>query len=288
MQKFFLFFIALAPLAAMAQDWQITGFGGISNYQGDFQEKRITTNQSHGSFGLGVQYNLTPHVVIRSGLVYGKISGDDKLSKDSMLVMRNLNFTSQILEFNLMAEYDFLDLENKKFTPYVFAGIAVFGFDPYTYDTLGNKYYLQPLSTEGEGLAAYPDNKPYHRVQVSIPFGAGIKLKVNEQVTIGYEVGLRKTFTDYLDDLSNRYVDRATLLAARGPKAVELAYRSGELKDGNPQYPADGTIRGGPTAKDYYYFQGLTVSYRLKGRSSGNGFRKNGMGNQMDCPKNVY
>jgi len=77
-------------------------------------------------------------------------------------------------------------------------------------------------------------------------------------------------------------------LAEKGPKAVELAYRGGELKDGNPAYPADGTKRGGSDVKDWYYFQGITLTYRLQG-GRGTGSRKaSSMGHQMDCPKNVY
>jgi hypothetical protein len=287
MRIIFFLIIAFGPLTLTAQRWHITAFGGVSNYQGDLQEKRLTTSQSHGSFGLGAQYDLTTKFSLRGGLTYGKISADDKLNKDPLLVNRNLNFTSQLLEGSIMAEYRIFDLDEKKFTPYVFAGLAVFGFDPYTYDTVGTRYYLQPYSTEGQGLSAYPDRKPYSRTQLAIPFGAGIKLRLTDRVTLGYEIGLRKTFTDYIDDLSTRYVDEAALLAAKGSKAVELAYRGGELKNGDPTYPADGTIRGGSHVKDWYYFQGVTVGFRLLGRSSGNGYRQGGRNNQLDCPRNV-
>lgn len=288
MRKFVVFLLLILPVFIFGQDWHVTAFGGLSNYQGDLQEKRLTTSQTHGAFGLGVQYELNKHIILRSGLIYGKISGDDKNAEDDLRRRRNLNFNSKILEFNLMAEYDFLDLQEYRFTPYVFGGLAIFGFDPYTNDTLGARYYLQPLSTEGQGLSTYPEKKPYHRVQPSIPFGAGIKLRINDQVSLGYEIGFRKTFTDYLDDLSTDYADPATLLAERGPKAVELAYRGGELKDGNPVYPATGSIRGGSDYKDWYYFQGITLTYRLQGFGNNNASRRNSMGHQLDCPKNVY
>jgi hypothetical protein len=288
MRKFIVLFCALSPVYLFAQNWHLTAFGGISNYQGDLQEKRVTTSQAHGAFGLGIQYTINQHIILRSGLTYCKISGDDKLAENNGLRLRNLNFTSRLLEFNLLGEYDFLKLETYKFTPYVFGGFAVFGFDPYTKDTLGNVYYLQPLGTEGQGLAAYPDKKPYHRVQLSIPFGAGIKLRLNELMTVGYEFGLRKTFTDYLDDISSQYADQSTLLAAKGPKAVELAYRGGELKDGNPAYPAAGTIRGGEKIKDWYYFQGITLSYRLGAKPGSNSSKRKSLGHQLDCPRNVY
>lgn len=288
MRKLLLICIVTAPLSVLAQRLSITGFGGISNYQGDLQEKLITTEQSHAAFGIGVQYDLMPRVVLRSGLMYGKISGDDKLNKDPFLVKRNLNFTSQVFEFNVSGEYDFFSLEQHRITPYVFGGLAIFGFDPYTYDTLGTRYYLQPAGTEGQGLSTNPGSKPYHRVQLSLPFGVGFKFKVNESITLGYEIGLRKTFTDYLDDLSGRYPDAAVLLAERGPKAVELSYRGGELKDGNPVFPAAGTIRGGSKFKDWYYFQGITIAYRLNSapfsKGNGRGYNRH----QLDCPRNVY
>ncbi len=278
MKRLLTLLIGVTPLPLLAQ-WQVTAIGGIANYQGDLQEKRFTTSQSHGAFGLGLQYDFTSRLSARGGLAYGRVSGDDKLAKDSFLVARNLNFTSQVLEGHLMAEYRFLDLDSKKFTPYVFAGIAVFGFDPYTWDTSGVKRFLQPLTTEGVA---------YSRVQLALPFGGGIKLKVNDRLSLGYEIGLRKTFTDRLDDLSDRYVDEAQLLAARGATAVELAYRGDELKDGNLVYPAAGTIRGGPDVKDWYYFQGITLTYRLEKFFFGNRESGSSSDRQLDCPRNVY
>jgi hypothetical protein len=139
---------------------------------------------------------------------------------------RNLSFKSRLYEASLVGEYTFLDMDYKQFSPYVFAGFALFHFSPYAFDTLGHKVFLQPLSTEGQGLAQYPDRKVYQRTQISLPFGGGIKFRVQDNVMLGFEIGMRKLFTDYLDDVSTTYVDEATLLAAKGPKAVEMAYRS--------------------------------------------------------------
>ncbi|KIC93750.1 DUF6089 family protein [Flavihumibacter solisilvae] len=283
MRRIILLSLALLPVTVMAQRWHITGFGGVSNYQGDLQEKRLTTQQSHGSFGLGAQYDFSARFSVRGGFVYGRISGDDKVNNDELLRQRNLNFSSQLLEGNLLAEFRLFDLDEKWFTPYVFAGIGVFGYDPYTFDTAGHKIYLQPLGTEGQGLDAYPDRKLYSRVQVALPFGAGIKFRVTERVTLGYEIGLRKTFTDYLDDLSTTYVDEATLLAGSGAKAVELAFRGDELKDVTLAYPEDGTIRGGDKVKDWYYFQGITIGFRLFNSSGQEGRIRSGR--QLDCPR---
>ena len=93
---------------------------------------------------------------------------------------------------------------------------------------------------------------------------------------------MRKTFTDYLDDVSSTYVDKAVLAAAKGATAAEMAYRGGELKNG-PAYPADGTIRGGSKFKDWYYFSGVTISIGIGKRK---GFHGTDNG-RTDCPKPV-
>jgi hypothetical protein len=263
----------------------ITAFGGFANYSGDLQTKRLTLDQSHGTFGLGAKYDITNHFSARAGFNYGRIEGNDKKNED-LLKARNLNFQTAILEGNLMLEYTLLDLSDKKFSPYVFAGVAIYHFNPYTYDTLGNKIDLQPLGTEGQGLSQYPDRKPYNLTQFAIPFGAGLKLRVSDNVILSYEIGLRKLFTDYLDDLSTTYVDQFVLGQARGPRAVEMAYRGGELKGGDPVYPANGATRGGPKYKDWYYFTGLGISIGIRGITSpfSGGRSKYG---KTDCPTNL-
>jgi hypothetical protein len=281
----FLCFFVPAALSAQ-QKLNLDLFGGFSNYQGDLQERDFTTNESRGAFGLGLRYNLTGHFALRGGFTYAAIAAADKHNKLQSLQQRNLSFESKIKELSLLADYSFFDPGIHKLTPYVFGGVAVFHFNPYAYDTLGNKIFLKPLSTEGEGLPQYPSRKPYHLTQLSIPFGAGIRWRFSDNVTLSYELGMRKTFTDYLDDVSKTYVDQAVLFAAKGPKAVEMAYRGAELKNGLP-YPADGTIRGNPKYKDRYYFSGITVSIGINGGNSGS--RGNGRRNgRIDCPKKVY
>jgi hypothetical protein len=258
-------------------------FTGFANYYGDLQDKPLTLDQSSLAIGAGLKYELTDHIAIQSGFVYGKIGADDKRNKPS-LQFRNLNFQSKIIEWNIMGEYTLFDLSTRQLSPYLFGGIALFHFNPYTYDSLGNKYFLKPLSTEGEGLAQYPDRKPYHLTQFSIPMGVGIKFRVTNNVVLAYQFGLRKTFTDYLDDISKTYVDQTNLLNAKGAKAVELAYRAGELKNGDPNYPPDGSIRGGAKYKDWYYFSGVTLTIAIHSRN--NLFNRPGK-SSLECPPKV-
>lgn len=273
----------LFPLMTHAQ-WNVNLFGGFANYFGDLQEKAYTTQQANGAFGAGLQYDVSGHFSVLSNFTHGRVSAADGYAQRAILRARNLNFETVINEWNLLAEYNILNLQTHKVTPYVFAGVAVYHFNPYAYDTLGRKTFLRPLSTEGEGLSQYPGRKPYALTQLAIPFGGGIKFRISDKVTLAYEIGLRKLFTDYLDDVSSTYVDQAALLAAKGPEAVEMAYRGGELKNGAP-YPPDQTIRGNPKHKDWYYMSGLRVTIALNTPQISLRRRHNGV---IDCPKKVY
>ena len=119
----------LFPLLADAQ-WNVNLFGGFSNYIGDLQSSSSTTSQAHGAFGAGLQYDWNPHVSLLSNLTYGRISAADGYSKQADLRARNLNFESVIGEWNLLLEYNVLDLQEHRVTPYFFAGVALFHCDP--------------------------------------------------------------------------------------------------------------------------------------------------------------
>ena len=268
----------LFAVPSSAQNFHVNLFAGASNYQGDLQDKRFTFSQSHLAGGVGVSYDLSDKFSVRSGITFGKISADDKYGRNRL---RNLNFTSNLTEVNLGLEYYITRLEDHALTPYVFGGIALYHFNPYTTDTSRTKYFLKPLSTEGEGFIGGKNN--YNLTQFAIPFGGGVKLSLSENINVGIELGLRKLFTDYLDDVSSTYVDQTLLFTNRGSKAVELAYRGDELKNGS-SYPAGGTMRGGAKRKDWYYFTGLTASFRLGGGNGGNGGGKH---SKYGCPVKV-
>jgi hypothetical protein len=282
--KKFLLLGMLTPVFVQAQ-WHVNLFGGFSNYFGDLQSKAYTTQQSHGAIGAGLQYDLNYHVSLLTNLTYGKVGAADRYNQKADLIARNLSFQSNIFEWNFLVEYNLLNLDKHRFTPYIFAGAAVYHFNPYATDTMGRKVYLKPLSTEGEGLPQYPGQKPYQLTQFAIPLGGGIKFRVSENVVLAYEIGLRKLFTDYLDDVSTHYVDQATLLAAKGPEAVEMAYRGNEVKQGSATYPTDGTMRGNSKHQDWYYFSGIRVIIGIN--TSHWGPNKDGHGG-VDCPKKVY
>jgi Domain of unknown function (DUF6089) len=256
--KKILFLCWLVPSVGFSQNLFVSARAGLSNYQGDLQDKGFTFNKSKFIGSIGAKYDISEHIQLRGYLSFTKLAADDKNSSSVSAKARNLNFTTGLQELELGAQYNIFSLNDKWWTPYVFAGIGIFNYKPYTTYN-GNKVFLQPLSTEGQGVVSGVSK--YKLTQFAIPFGVGAEYALNEDIRIGLEFGYRKTFTDYIDDASNRYADFATLLAAKGQTAVDLAYRGDELPGGAP-YPIGGTLRANAKKKDAYYFTTLTISWR--------------------------
>ena len=255
---------------------------GLMNYGGDLQTQAYTFKEAKLTAGANLRYQINKFA-LRAGFNYGAIQGDDK--KIEAFVNRNLNFKSTITEANLCLEYDFIPAdETHKLIPYIFAGIGVYHYNPYTtYNS--QKIYLQPLGTEGEGLSIYPDRKIYSLTNFENPIGIGVKYKLSSNFLIGVEFNSRLLYTDYLDDVSTTYPDESELFKQRGQLAVDLSYRGNEI---NPSltFPPAGNQRGNPHQNDNYYTSVLTLTYIFPGGS----LFKNAFGHSrhaINCPKNV-
>lgn len=278
--RILIFFLFIAS-AGTAQRVHVGLFSGLAAYNGDLTDKYFPKKVTNGAIGVTVNYELTDQVIIRGGFTYSVVGGADRYSNKPDLVARNLSFETSIAEFSVLGEYYLYNLYDRPFSPYLFAGLAVYHFNPYTFTGNNQKVYLQPLSTEGQGLAAYPDRKPYSLTQLAIPFGGGVKFAITDAWHIGLELGLRKLFTDYLDDVSTTYADPNDLLAAKGQLAVDLSFRGDEVAGGSTAYPSKGAIRGSAKNKDWYYFFGIHLTYRL---GSINGLFGKGGNKKYACP----
>src|SRR5215471_7350436 len=150
--------LSIAP-AISAQRTHIGIFGGLAAYNGDLTDKYFPKKETNGAIGLTVNYELQDKIMLRGGLTYTVVGGADRYSTKPDLVLRNLSFETSIVELSAVGEYYLNNLYDRRYSPYLFGGLAVFHFDPYAYMN-GTKYHLKPLSTEGQGLAGYPDRKP--------------------------------------------------------------------------------------------------------------------------------
>lgn len=254
MKKALLILIAIfGSLAVSAQKTNELGiFLGGSYYLGDLNPTGHLNSLTRPAAGIVYRHNVGYRLSFAGTAMFGSVQGIDARTSSFEQQQRNLSFRSRIYELAARCEFNFIEYqigdEKHQFTPFLFLGVGVFNFNPKA--SFGNQWVaLQPLKTEGQA-------KGYFRTQISVPFGAGVKINLAKRIGLVAEWGMRKTFTDYIDDVSTVYADPATL-AANGPAAVALGDRSLTASDNT------GRQRGNPRTKDWYCFTGLTLSFQL-------------------------
>lgn len=232
---------------------------GTGMYFGDISDS-WTNNEFHPSATIQAGMYVAPGVSIRGVFTQGTVGAADGAASSEARWNRNLSFRTSISELQAGVVYEFLEdktfrqrwKRNIHISPIVFAGVAGMYMNPKAYYE-GTWVDLQPLGTEGQYLPDHAEG-PYSRFQVSIPAGIGVTVRLPERVSIWAEVGYRKTFTDYLDDVSTTYPDLQELAKVSGPLAASLSDRSSETF-------AAGSLRGNPGAKDAFAFFSVGVGY---------------------------
>ncbi|NOT90535.1 hypothetical protein [Ferruginibacter sp.] len=223
-------------------------------------------------------------VGVRLGANYTVVMADDAQIKnfgdaEEDRRFRNLSFKSSVAEGYVAAElYPFTFLDRKeglagKFKPYVVAGIGFFKFNPKAKANNGEWIYLHPLRLEGQGFSEYPNSKPYSLIQMEIPLGFGFKYFLNDNFYAGTEMLYRKTFTDYVDDVSTGYINPAIFdnhLSANDALLAKQLYYRGTYPAvlANPSTLQSGYIRGNPKNNDAFFSFIVRFGFRLNGRQT--------------------
>ena len=88
--------------------------------------------------------------------------------------------------------------------------------------------------------------------------GIGFKFNLSPRFAVSAEYGVRKTFTDYIDDVSGTYADPTGL--------SEIAFQMADKSPGDGYI--EGGQRGNPGTKDWYSFAGVILSYRVRRATS--------------------
>lgn len=285
-----------------------------TNYYGDLAPKpeKLSTDISFTRPGIGLSFShrFGPRYTLLAQFMYATLRGSDKDSADPAnkeyngRYLRNLEFKNDIKELSVVGVFDLFEnpstyISRVKWTPYVYGGVAGFISTPKAkapetdlqgapLDEAGKWVKLRPLGTEGQHAQLDPDDtnhgiKPYSAFQFAIPVGVGIRFRINEVFDVWADVGIRYTFTDYLDDVSRNYVDLDKL---DSPLAQAMSYRTNELPVGSgpgerpaatvpsgtsgiltvPGYGSEGTgdnIRGSSNDKDLYMVTSIRVTYIL-------------------------
>jgi hypothetical protein len=268
---FILTILLLSALSGLAQHQkksvEIGLFLGGCYYIGDLNPMGHFNQFTKPGSGIVVRYNINSRLAARANLLFGNVEAHDSYSNSLAAQQRNLSFRSPINELSAQLEFNFLNYsigdEKKKFSPYIFLGIAGFNFNPQGELYNGDWVRLQPLGTEGQGLDEGATKKKYKLTQFSIPFGVGAKVNLSKSIGVSFEWGMRKTFTDYLDDVSKKYYDPAKLAAAHNGNAAVLSDTSIGT---DARYSNVGRQRGDSTTKDWYSFAGIALTVKLKGK----------------------
>ncbi len=258
-------FLAVCSMILHAQRSEIGGFFGSAFYIGDVNPTSLFSSLKP-SGGIIYRYNINPRWAIKASIMFANVQASD--AKDNKNYERNLSFKSPITEIAAVAELNFFNLYNSarsnRFTPYIFAGLAFFSFNPQA-ELDGKIYFLQHLGTEGQGLEGM--DSYYSLTSFAIPFGIGFKVNIGRHISFGLEWGMRYTFTDYLDDVGGTYYDNDILRQTRGDVVANLADRSSFT---HPH----GMERGNTTTTDLYSFFGATLTFKVGNKDKNCELRK--------------
>lgn len=250
-----IFFILLRH-AVSAQQVEVGAMLGFGNYFGDLANTPVLS-ETYPAGGVFARYNLSSSFALTGSINTTMVSGSDKNFSENQY--RNLSFRSVIVEYGATIEFNYfkygVGVLDKPYTSYIFAGISAFNFNPQTKYN-GGWVDLNNIQTEG---------KKYGLLSVAIPFGIGFKWRISKHFSMEGNFGLRKTFTDYLDDVSGTYPNVLTQLEKKGYLAALLSDRSVELS-GEPFTSKEGYRRGNSDFSDWYMIGGVCLSYRIYNR----------------------
>ncbi|HEY1038189.1 MAG TPA: DUF6089 family protein [Bacteroidia bacterium] len=266
--------------------YELIGGVGIANFLGDLGgADKVGTHllndfefrATRPNIVAGVRYKVNNYFSFKGVFTSAIVAGKDSWTNETYRNNRNLSFRSPILELSAQAEYYFLrekmsgiykisnfkKKRSRKTTAYLLAGAGVFFYSPSAESWNGKRYRLRKMHTEGQGLPGGP--KQYSNFSICIPVGIGFKYLIDRRWSIGAEVALRKTFTDYIDDVSGEYYDNKAILQAYGPEAAYLADPSlGLIKGATlPNADGSGAQRGEMRYKDSYMFLDFSVAYKF-------------------------
>ena len=280
----FLVYHTMTPLKSQYFSMGIKG--GAVLYDGDLNTNLFITNLTNTrlAYTAFVKYNFKKYFGLQVNLMRGQLYGDDSKSLLAWQITRNLDFHSPITEATFLLEIHLSQFIKKsyrvrRFNPYSFIGFGMFHFDPKT-TYQGAEIDLQSLGTEGQGIPGYPDK--YDKSSYSIPFGLGFKYPLSKNIFIGMELSTRWTLTDYIDDISQFYLDYEFLKMHNGQLSADLSNRSGEL-EGRNRKDLTGINRGN-NSNDSFYTAMINLSFRFSQDIYKKQQRKIHKKNRLACP----
>ena len=243
--------IVITTFGLQAQKTMEVGlFGGGSYYIGDLNPGSHFM-LTKPAYGIVARLNLDPRWTVKLSGYRGMLEGDDNVSK--AMENRDLKFESKITDISAVIEFNFFNYitgSTRNFiAPYIFGGVGVLMFKPEA-----DGVALRDLGTEGQNVG-FNGRSKYQTTQIVMPFGFGFKYSLNKRLGFALEWGLRKTFTDYIDDVSTTYY--------LDGESIDPSNTAEIMSDPNMSHlPYE--ARGNPSTKDWYVFFGATITYKFR------------------------
>jgi hypothetical protein len=259
-------FRASAQFESIVQEGEFGIAAGAAHYFGDLNPD-VHLNRPKIAVGAFFRKQFGNYVAVRLGASFAQLGYSDVYNtQNEFMHRRNLSFNTNIFELALQGDFNFFKFlpgdYRYRFTPYVTFGIGAFNYDPYAYYQ-GQKIYLRPLGTEGQGSAAYPSRKPYGSMAVCFPLGVGVKYNLNPKMNIGFEIVYRFTTTDYIDDVSKTYAGPAAFPPLPdGKPSLASLLQDRSYETGTPIGTA-GRQRGYSNQNDSYVFAQVMLSFNI-------------------------
>jgi len=247
--------ILLFQAKMYAQTMEIGLFGGGSYYLGDINPG-MHFQQIKPAVGVIARYNHDTRWSLRLSALMGKVAGSDFISKK--VLNRNLVFESPITEIATVVEFNFFPYVNGSaynyFTPYIFGGASLFWFNPMAQ---GVKLADLEDKSNPNNIIYGTENVKYNRHGIAIPFGIGVKYSVSQNIGLGFEWGMRKTFTDYIDDISASYYLNTSDFDPNNPSHQ---YSDPKLVSDPTFSRFAGEQRGNSKTMDWFNFVGISIT----------------------------
>src|SRR5436190_4536156 len=263
------FFSASQAIAqdAIVQEGEFgIGIGG-AHYFGDLNT-RARINRIKPAATVFFRKTFGNYISARVGASFAQVGYSDIYNThNEYMYRRNLSFNSNVWELALQGDFNFFRFlpgePQYNFTPYVTIGLGVFSYDPYAY-LKGEKIFLRPLGTEGQGSSQYPSRKQYSTMGICFPIGAGVKYAINDRINIAFEILHRITTTDYLDDVSTTYVDLSIFPPNPDGSTSQAALLSDRSYETGEPIGIDGRQRGNSKQKDQYLTAMFHITFNLQ------------------------
>lgn len=254
----------MLPFLGFTQSRELGVFLGGAYYIGDLNPVWHFKG-TRPAVGLMYRKHLNYRFALKATAIYGQIQASDSKSNDPYQRYRNLDFKSRVAELSGQLEFNFLKFHGDDiryyFSPFVFIGFNLFNF--YPKGTLNGEWVpLRKNITESQGAGGIYKGTQYSLIQPSIPLGIGVKYAVNKRLNLSFEWGLRKTFTDYLDDVSRFYPTTASMSVSGSGNTYNLSDKSDP--DSENVLTNFGRQRGNFGNKDWYSFAGIVISLKFR------------------------